>query len=208
MKLGLNQPESVAKDTLKKNIPIRKQLNEKRSKDKIGNHQHQQEGIRGRNKKKPKPSDTEEKEEITLTQITKQYNFVAHSDSDESGSEKDADANVKLSKRRFLSPLTLVQSMKVCYLITMDLKFLYYLDVKSFDLEPMAALVRFHVTSFYCHISICSLQQCYYYNWSCHDLPVNTEGRKLSLFLAGRMYPLVVAVMIFDTHTALSIPNR
>lgn len=112
-KLGLNQPESIVNNTVKKNINRRKQRNEKRGINKTDKPQQEQD--KERKMKKPKSLDTEKKEDISLTQITKQYSFVAHSDSDESSSEKEADEERKLSKRCFLSPLTLVQSVKVRY---------------------------------------------------------------------------------------------
>lgn len=113
-KLGLNPPESHFNNTAKKSIDHRKQKNQKRGFNKTDKPHQEQD--KGRKQKKPKSSDTDKKkEDISLTQIARQYNFVAHSDSDESSSDKEADEEKKLSKRSFLSPLTLVQSVKVRY---------------------------------------------------------------------------------------------
>ncbi|KAK8380878.1 hypothetical protein O3P69_008058 [Scylla paramamosain] len=110
-KLGFRPPESIANDTVKKNIAGRKQRN-KRDMKKNDDLQHQEVQDGGKNIKKQKLSDSEKnKKEITLTQLTKQYNFISHSDSDEPASDKEVD-EVRLSERRFLSPLTLVQSVK------------------------------------------------------------------------------------------------
>lgn len=111
-KLGLRQPEYNL-NTIKKNKGSINQRNEKRSLNKSDKAQKEPPN-KGKKAKKSKTSDSEKgKEDITLTQITKRYNFVGHSDSEEAGSDKEDDEERLLSRRHFLSPLTLVQSLKV-----------------------------------------------------------------------------------------------
>lgn len=112
-KLGLRNPE-FSLNTVTKNKGSINQRNEKRSFNK--NNKAQEETTnKGKKAKKSKTSDSEKGKEdiITLTQITKRYNFIGHSDSEEAGSEKEEDEERILSRRHFLSPLTLVQSLKV-----------------------------------------------------------------------------------------------
>lgn len=110
-KLGLRQPECNL-NTVKTNKGSINQRNEKRSLNKSDKAQKEPTN-KGKKAKKSKTSDSGKgKEDITLTQITKRYNFVGHSDSEEAGSDKEDDEERILSRRHFLSPLTLVQSLK------------------------------------------------------------------------------------------------
>lgn len=110
-KMGLRQPEGNLSNVKKKGCA--NQRGEKRGLGKYDNP-HKESKDKGKKGKKSKTSDTEKKkEDITLTQIAKQYEFIGHSDSEEAGSEKEEDEERILSRKRFLSPLTLVQSLKV-----------------------------------------------------------------------------------------------
>ncbi|XP_045109312.1 DNA repair endonuclease XPF-like isoform X3 [Portunus trituberculatus] len=115
-KLGFCPPDNIANDTVKKNIAGRKQKYQKRDMKKTDHPQRQQKVQSqdgGKKIKKQKLTESEmNKEEMTLTQLTKQYNFVSHSDSDDLASDKEDDEEGRLPERRFLSPLTLVQSVK------------------------------------------------------------------------------------------------
>lgn len=110
-KLGLRNPEFNL-NTVTKNKGSINQRNEKRNFNK--NNKAQQETTnKGKKAKKSKTSDSERGEkDITLTQLTKRYDFIGHSDNEEAGSEKEDEERI-LSRRHFLSPLTLIQSLKV-----------------------------------------------------------------------------------------------
>lgn len=111
-KLGLRPPESSLND-VKKNKSSIYRRSEKRSLDKISEPQREPKDKR-RKGKKSKASDSEQKkEDLTLTQITKRYDFIGHSDSEEAGSEKEDNEEKVILRRHFESPLILIQSLKV-----------------------------------------------------------------------------------------------
>lgn len=73
-----------------------------RDKDKMA--QPKDKGKKGKKTKAP----TEAKEEVTLTQITKKYEFVGQDAAEAEASEEQEEIH-----RRFLSPLIMVQSVRV-----------------------------------------------------------------------------------------------
>lgn len=87
-KMGLQPPPSLFRDK-DKNMP----------KDK------------GKKGKKTKTTEGA-KEEVTLTQITKKYEFVGQ-DKSEFTNEAETSEEVEEIRRRFLSPLIMVQSVRV-----------------------------------------------------------------------------------------------